>query len=164
MSLNQRLCTAFGIAGAMLAGCSIQFGPGDGNGNDNGDPVQAVTIRFENATTMAAVDVEFYATNDEIDTLPDDLFVSGNLFKENIGVAGSGLIQPLMFDQIEFPCTNDLVIGTTGGTFLDNESGEDLGTGTQIVAQETLLGLCGGTVTLLYFREGSEYRTRLLIE
>lgn len=122
-----------------------------------------VLIRFRNLSAWEAVDVGFYATNDELVTLPDDLLVDAFLVSANLGVAGTGIIQPLQDDIIEFPCTPQLTIGTDGGTFLDNDSGELRGVGTARWAQQGPLSLCGTGVTFVFSKEGDEFRTVLLI-
>jgi hypothetical protein len=123
----------------------------------------AVLIRFRNLTGGEAVDVSFHATNAAIGMLPDDLFSDGNLVTANIGVAGTGIVQPLQEDIIDFPCTSTLTIGTQGGTFLDNNSGEVRGAGPPRWAQEGPLSLCGRFVTFVFSKNGEVFQTDLII-
>ena len=131
---------------SILPGCSVDVlagfrGP---SGNGQGDDDQTVRIRFVNLAVNEAVNVEFYATDDPLELLPDDLFVDENLVTANIGVAGLGIIEPSAVDSIDFPCTEGLTIGTLGGIFLDNDSGELRGVGTARWAQEGQWGEAQG--------------------
>lgn len=122
-----------------------------------------VAIRFRNLTADEAVNVEFHATNELLQDLPDDLFLAENLVTTSIGVAGTGIIQPWQQDVIEFPCTANLTVGTRGGSFADSESGEPRGAGTPRWAQEGPLGLCGAVVTFDFIGDGAEFTTVLSI-
>ena len=128
------------------------------------DPSTAtVTIRFRNVAVDEAVNVEFYATNDPTVELPDGLFVEQNLVTASIGVAGTGILEPLRDDTLEFPCTEQLVVGTLGGTFLDNETGEERGTGVARWARDTALGLCGHKILFEFSNEFGTFTTRVAI-
>lgn len=148
--------------------CSVDIGeavPRSAPGIDETDQA-LVRVRFLNLTSANAVDVEFYASNEPVATLPDDLFVPANRITASIGVAGTGILQPANQDTIEFPCTPTLTLGTLGGSFVDNETGEPRGTGTARWAQEQPLGLCGGVVTFVYSSNDEQddaFRTRLFI-
>ena len=74
-------------------------------------------IYVSNLSPTEAVDVQFHATNDPLTVLPDDLFVEATATSTGIGVAGTGIIQPLDGDLITFPCTADLSLGTAGAIF-----------------------------------------------
>ena len=91
---------------------------------------EEVLVRFRNFAESEAVNVEFYATNEPLETVPDDLFQEDYKVTNSIGVAGTGIVQPLRADAITFPCTESLTLGTTGGSFSDNETGEARGVGT----------------------------------
>jgi hypothetical protein len=151
------------VAGA-LAGCSGGVMP---ELVQPGDTVQVpedmVAIRFANLTIAEAVDVQFYASDGPLDDLPDDLFVPANLVTTNIGVAGTGIIQPWREDFTLLPCTPGFTIGTRGGAFLDDESGEPRGVGTARWAQDGPLGLCGSVVTFEYAGRDGEFTTALVI-
>jgi len=158
------------VVGVVLAGCALDMAPEDTVVELTDDPAAAVepatpivTIRFRNVAVNEAVNVEFYATNDPTVTLPDDLFVPENSITTSVGVAGTGLLQPLQDDTIEFPCTPDLVVGTLGGTFLDNETGEVIGSGVARWAQETALGLCGYKILFEFGNDFGTFTTRVAI-
>jgi len=126
---------------------------------------QTVLIRFVNNTVEEAVDVQFYATNDQLEMLPDGLFdQEGYLVTTDVGVAGSGLIEPGKSDAISFPCTDSLSIGTLGGAFLDNDSGEQRGQGEARWLQEGGLSLCGATVTFVFSGDGETFDTSVTFE
>ena len=132
----------------VLAGCTTDFAATQARpAQDGEDGVSWVTVRFRNLTDADAVNVEFYATNQPLANLPDDLFVAEHLVTRSVGVAGTAILQPRYQDSIEFPCTGDLTLGTFGGNFLDNATGEPRGVGTPRWAQEGPLALCGSTVT-----------------
>lgn len=162
-----RLSAVTGLVGGLAAavvGCSLDMTAGmlpPGDGTQVADDM--VRIRFKNLTIREAVDVEFYATNKPLENLPVDLFVAESLLTENIGVAGTGIIQPWRQDVIELPCTIDLTIGTRGGSFIDNESGEPRGVGTARWAQEGPLGLCGSTVTFEFSGREGDFTTTLTV-
>ena len=162
-----------GILSAILVftcGCTISVMPDagpapSGGGAVGGDGLDAtVTVRFRNLTTSDAVDVEFFATNEPVDNLPDDLFLDSNSVTASIGLAGSGLIGPGQEDEIEFPCTEDLVLGTLGGTFLDDESGETQGTGDQRWSEEGPQFSCGAIIVFEYSTVGDAFVTQLKLE
>ncbi len=160
-SVCGRLISGAAIA---LAGCSVDVAavvPRPAVQTDT--PGDVVTIRFRNLAVNEAVNVEFYATDDQLEDLPDDLFVPANRITANIGVAGTGIIEPMDADSIEFPCTATLTLGTTGGSFADNETGEPRGVGTPRWAQQGPLGLCHGVVTFEFSGDGVDFRTALTI-
>ena len=122
-----------------------------------------VRIRFRNLTADEAVNVEFHVTQEPLENLPEDLFVEENLVTASIGIAGTGIIRPHKEDVIEFPCTPNLTIGTGGGSFVDDESGEPRGAGTPRWAQEGPLALCGSVVTFEFSGNGTDFSTALTI-
>lgn len=124
---------------------------------------ETVTIRFRNLTDDEAVDVQFYASNNPLDALPDDLLVEENLVTTSVGIAGTGIIQPWQEDIIEYPCAANLTLGTAGGSFVDNETGEPRGVGTERWVQEGPLALCGSVVTFEFAGKGVDFTTTLTI-
>lgn len=136
-----------------ISGCSVSFDPIGDTPSDNGapnntpDPSDFVTVHLRNLTQTEAVDVEFYLTTDLLAVVPEDLFVETYRIRGGIGVAGTGIIVPLTEDVVEFPCVPGLLMGTAGGMFLDNESGELRGIGMPRWVAEEALGYCGGTVS-----------------
>ena len=128
-------------------------------------PVTAdeVLIRFRNFSQTDAVNVEFFLSNTPLGTLPADLLIDEYGTSASIGVAGTGILQPLHSDEVLFPCTADLVIGTTGGTFIDNDTGEVRGTGDMRWSRDASVGLCGRRVTFGFGPVDDGFITRLTI-
>jgi len=154
-----------GLMIALFVGCDTGF-PVGGEGPPGGEPpstTDTVTIRLINLNGAEAVEVEFFATNAPISVLPDELFVAENRIQASIGVAGTGILEPFAEDMIQIACTMSLSVGTFGGTFLDNETGDVLGMGQPRWAQDAPLGLCGGTVTFVYHKNDDGFLTTLLI-
>ncbi len=152
------------------AGCAVDLPFDDPTAVLSDDPAPAadpktaiVTIRFRNLAVDEAVNVEFYATNEPLVSLPDDLFVERNLVTAGVGIAGTGILEPLRDDTVEFPCTEHLVVGTLGGTFLDNETGETRGTGVARWAQDAALGLCGHKILFEFVNEFGTFSTRIAV-
>jgi len=147
-------------------GCPIVVEPGGGNPADydamNDLPAETpiVTVHFRNLTLADAVNVEFYLVNEPLALVPDDLFSEDYARRAQIGVAGTGIIEPLTEDVVTFECGPDLVLGTTGGTFLDNESGDHRGVGSVRWVQQSALGVCGHMVFFDYQAIGdAEFET-----
>lgn len=150
------------VAAVMVTGCSVELPPSE-TPDAVGDTAIAddtVLVSFRNQTVEEAVDVQFYATNEPLDTLPDDLFVEENRVTRSIGLAGSGIIEPGMTDAITFRCTENLTLGTAGGEFTEAETGDQRGLGAARWAQQEPLGLCGSVVTFEFFRDDDRYGTR----
>lgn len=124
----------------------------------------SVTVRFRNLSASEAVNVEFYASTAPLSAIPNDLFVEDNLVTSSIGVAGTGILEPLREDTLAMTCNSDLVIGTLGGSFLDNETGALLGLGQSRWSQDSAQGLCGREVLLEFGRFSGDFGTRLSIE
>ena len=124
-----------------------------------------MTIRFVNDSPDQAVQVEFYATNEPLEAIPEELWVDGtHLILKGIGLAGSGLLAPLAEDEIQFECTETLIIGTLGGEFRDTETGEMLGRGSELFVPLGGFPLCGRTAVYTYSSTGGEYQTRFAFE
>ena len=154
------------------AGCSTDFLVGQPLGElpnpsePGGGSVEVgptVTVRFVNLSLNAGVDVAFYATNEAVEVLPDDLFVETFAVSSGIGFVGLGILGPGGTDSIDFPCSETLTLGTTGGVFLDNETGEVVGEGTPRWVQEGPVGLCGFAVTFSYVPNGDSFETVLTV-
>ena len=151
----------------LVTACSVTIdpNPGDHNGGSQDPPPEFVTIRFVNASADQAIQVEFYATNEPLDAIPEELFADETyLVQESIGLAGSGLLAPLSEDEIQFDCTETLTIGTLGGEFRHNETGEVLGRGDELYKAPGGFSLCGGTAVYTYSSTGGEYKTRFAFE
>ena len=152
------------IAAAASAGCATQSAT-DQIPTSPDAPItpDEVLVRFRNYAESEAVDVEFYATNDPLAVVPDDLFQEANHFTTSIGVAGTGIVQPLRADAITFSCTEHLAMGTSGGSFWDNETGQARGVGTMRWVQEGPLGLCGHVVTFEFRPDGEGFVTLAMV-
>lgn len=156
-----------GLSIMLVTACSVTIEPipRNDNGGAQDPPPEFVTIRFVNASPDQALQVEFYATNEPLEAIPADLFADNvYLVLESIGLAGSGLLAPLSEDEIQFDCTEALTIGTLGGEFRDNETGEVLGRGSELFVPPGGFPLCGRTVVYTYFSTGGEYQTRFSFE
>ncbi len=168
----RRIVLAAGLLCGLSAGirCTVdvtsgRLRPGDAAQTSDGDrPTEdVVRIRFRNFTLNEAVDVEFHAANEPLENVPDDLFIPALRVTTSVGVAGTGIIQPRHEDVIEFPCTPDLTIGTSGGSFVDQETGEPRGVGIPRWMQEGPLVLCGNTVTFEFTDDGVDFTTFITI-
>jgi hypothetical protein len=120
---------------------------------------QFVTIAFRNLATTDAVDVEFYTTMTRPENLPDGLFIEENAVTASLGVAGTGLLVPGSTDVLEIPCNDNLIVGTAGGEFLDNETGETTGRGEPRWLEATSTGLCGAIVGFTFDISGDTFIT-----
>lgn len=149
---------------SLIFGCPMAL---DGiNRPATGDdpvPQRFVTIRFANLSFTEAVHVDFYATNVPILNLPEELFVPANIITASVGVAGTGVVEARSTDEIKFPCTVNLSLGTTGGRFIDNESGEAKGLGTARWLQEGPLAVCDGVVIFAYRSETTGFDTTVAV-
>lgn len=151
------------IAGA-LAGCGIDLPTGIVLTPTGGAPASdTVTIAFRNHATTDAVDVQFYASNAVLNDVALELFADVNKVQSNIGVAGTGIIEPGEGDVITLPCADDLTIGTAGGRFLDNETGAVRGQGVMRWAEERPLGLCGAVVRIDFSVTGANFDTSIRV-
>lgn len=159
----------FVLSALIVAGCgtfSIGFGDasasGSFNSNDNNNddkdmPDNTVRVRFTNFSTTNAVRVQFFVSSETGITPPDELFVQQFDVTEtsSIGVAGSGIVGPQSDDEIEINCADNLIIGTLGGEFLDDNSGKVVGQGDQ--SRWLVFGGqfdCGATITYSYRSAG----------
>ncbi|MCH7838657.1 MAG: hypothetical protein IID38_00265 [Planctomycetes bacterium] len=145
-------------------GCSVEllpFDPPPGAGSDGSIDDDEVLVRFVNLTADDAVNIQFHATNTKLVAVPDDLFVEENLITRDLGLAGSGLLAPRTQDEITFPCTDELTLGTLRGEFLDAQTGDVRGNGVRRWAREAPLGLCGFVVTFEFDRDGDDVVTRI---
>ena len=153
----------------VLSGCSTDFFTIDPVNNDspdaNSSPLGSdeVLVRFRNFADTEAVNVEFYSATGPLATLPDDLFVEENLVTVDIGVAGTGILEPFDTDSLLLPCGSELIIGTTGGTFSDNGSGEVRGTGDARWIQASAVGFCGREVVFDYIGVADGFLTQLTV-
>jgi hypothetical protein len=146
--------------------CTTTVDPGNDGGNNGGGGgggTSVVTVRLVNASPSAAVDVQLYATPNSISNPDTELFIPGNQQLASIGFAGSGILQPNQTDEVQISCANALFIGTTGGAFLNVDTGAVLGTGTRYFLVQGGQFQCGSTITLTYLPSGSGYRTDVAV-
>lgn len=147
------------------------FAPGQScitiSGNDDDEPSggeeNAVTVRFVNHTARA-VDVEFYLTANTVTDIGADLFAPGNKVTAEIGFAGSGLLEAGAADQIVIACDDATALGTTGGLFLNANTGSQLGRGRQLTLFKGLQYGCGDVVTFTYSESGGEFSTGFSVQ
>ncbi len=136
---------------------------GEGAAGEGGTFNNVVLVRFWNNTADLAVDVQFYAADEPLDTLPGDLLIDDYRVTRSIGLAGRAIIAPGMADAISYPCTENLTLGTAGGEFLEAETGDFRGAGIPRWVQNGPLGLCGLTVTFEFSTNGETFSTQLTV-
>ena len=127
------------------------------------DP-DSVEARFLNYSFTAAIEVEFYATNVQLDDTTTELFMPEHFVSSGIGLAATGIIEPAHQDSITFPCTASLTLGTAGGRFLDRDTGELLGAGAARWVTDAQLGLCGRVVTFEFTDTDGTFAVNLRVE
>jgi hypothetical protein len=124
---------------------------------------QHVLVRFYNLSTEDAVDVEFHASPEPIADPDAELFVPSLRIMGQIGVAGTGLLEPGDRDSISVPCSAGLTLGTAGGSFVDNQTGEARGEGQLRWAREGAQFSCGTVITFYFSRVTEGYITDMHI-
>ncbi|MHC4442081.1 MAG: hypothetical protein ACYTA5_05750, partial [Planctomycetota bacterium] len=126
----------------------------------------SVRIRFLNQSTQA-LDVQFYATASDL-TNPADvntvLFASGNQVTADIGFAGTGLIPAGKSDEITLDCAAARTLGTLGGRFVNENTGEQVGTGQQRAFSIDLQYSCGDTLSIIYQATSNGYQTTWMLD
>lgn len=127
-------------------------------------PLPNVLVRFANASSSSAVQVEFYTAEIDAQEIASNLFQGENRRTANVGVGGTGWIPPLSIDSIELPCSSDTAIGTLGGEFAENDSGTAMGRGAPRWLSQQSTGFCGQVVTFYYLDEGGSPATRVTVE
>lgn len=158
-----------GVAVCVLAGCGVSIGSpnGSGGGGDDDDrqsgdvAADTVLVAFANSTSID-VDTEFYASNEPMTDVEAELFVPANRIQVGIGVAGTGILLAGTADAIEVSCSDNLVLGTTGGTFKDPDLGTALGMGDMRILSEGLVFDCGDVLTFTYSQDGDDYSVDIL--
>lgn len=128
------------------------------------DP-EFVTIYVRNDTSREAVNVDFHASVAAIG--PDvgtELFQNANRLAGLVGIAGSGLLQPGQADIVRWTCEDGVAVGTLGGTFLDANTGEVLGSGQRRWAQAGAQFTCGDLIVISFGATNDGYRTDMNIE
>jgi hypothetical protein len=161
---------------APLAGCDLDFNPGNGGGGGGGDmntngtdgepqpvPGETLFIRFANLTDEAVLADVFVSTNGS-DLTPETLFVPANQLVDGVGLASTGVLVPQSSDTVEVACEPGTVVGTSGGVFRDPDSGADLGVGASRILQEGLVFDCGAEITFVYRLEDDGYTVVVTLE
>jgi hypothetical protein len=168
------------FAGVLFsAGCSLDVGVGGGgssgdNDNDNGTPTSsndAIIVVFRNLADDEAVDVEFYFAEGPLENVPEDLFLDENRVRDGrviqehdgIGLINSAILAPHEVDGFELSCDRELSLGTSGGMFLDAETGEELGTGARRWAQQGEQFDCGAIIEFTYDSDRDGFTTTLAL-
>ena len=152
---------------STLTGCSLDILPETPNENDNGDnggmgvPSRVVEVRLRNLTADIAVDVELHVSSEPVANLPDDLFAEENFFGVGIGLGANGRIGPGQQEVFDVDCDEGMAIGTLGGSFLNAETGELLGSGNQKWLQEGAQFNCGAVILFEYRGEVDDFSTLL---
>ncbi len=123
-----------------------------------------VTVIFRNLSTTDAVDVQYFAVEASLADVQNELFVEENAVSRTLGVAGTGILEPGSVDFLELSCSDTLTLGTLGGNFFNNDTGDPTGSGTPRWVQELGLGLCRSVVTIAYDTEGNVFSTNITIE
>lgn len=163
------MCMVVCVA-STLTGCTLDVLPEMPNENDNGNdgdnggmgvPSRVVEVRLRNLTTDIAVDVELHISSDPLANLPGDLFAEENFFGIGIGLGGNGRIGPGEEEIFDIDCDEGMGIGTLGGSFLNAETGELVGTGNQKWLQEGAQFNCGAVILFEYRGEVDDFSTLL---
>lgn len=99
-------------------------------------------------TSDFALDVQFHLAVDPEVVTQAALFTSGNAFSDGIGFLSMGILMPGDTVTRLFECTDALILGTAGGEFLDDETGEPIAQGSAVrfAALGPQFG-CGSVVT-----------------
>ena len=158
---------------AVIGGCRATVTPGDGSGSggdgSNAPPVEppadatTVVVQLVNETT-AVVETQFYAAANLTNPSPADLFVPENLMTNGVGVASTGLLIPRTADDVEIPCTQNLVLGVAGGRFLDPDLGTEIGQGTRRIVPAGWVFDCGAVIVFTYKGESIGYSVDVNLE
>jgi len=154
-------------------GCTATVRPGGGSdaGADGTDhppvdpPADATTVvvQLVNETTVV-VETQFYAAANLTNPSPADLFVPENLMTNGVGVASTGLLIPRTADDVEIPCTQNLVLGVAGGRFLDPDLGTEIGQGTRRIVPAGWVFDCGAVIVFTYKGESIGYSVDVNLE
>lgn len=167
------------VSALLVGGCSIDVSPGpggdgDGDGGDGnglGGDRNSIVVSFRNLADTEAVDVEFYFAEGALENVPEDLFLDenrvqgDNLIQGNgIGLTNTATIGPGEADSFSLTCDQELTFGTTGGVFLDAETGEQRGQGTMIWLQQDAQFFCGAVIEFRYASDGDGFSTSFSLD
>lgn len=156
------------LAAAGDEGCvQITVGPPDEEQQQDPTeeiPASMVQIRFGNFSEETAVDVQFYAATVALEDPAVGLFTEEYRVTQDIGFAGTGLLEPQSQDDILLDCGEVLILGTAGGEFRDLETGQQVAVGTRRIA---ILGAqfdCGDRITFAFRDEDGLFETDMDID
>lgn len=138
---QQCIINAFIVLQCIGCGGSATMGPANMNAADSmgaaGAPVgptgleDGVAVVLVN-TSDFALDVQFHVATDPEAITEAALFASDNAFLDGIGFLSLGILAPGETIARLFDCTGALILGTAGGAFLDDESGESIAEGSTV--------------------------------
>ncbi len=146
--------------------CAVRV-PADGGTDEPVEPPpppSTVVMRFANGSSAYAVDVQFYASATPVTNPATELFVPEKRIVGNLGFAGTGLIPANQSDTTELACSNATVVGTLGGRFIDQDSGQEVAHGEQRLYRIGEGYSCGDTITFRFQPNGQKVSIQLLIE
>lgn len=143
-------------------------GAGDGSGSGDSEPPApvpdpTVTLDLANRTGFV-VEAQIFISTNGPGVTPETFFVDSNAFTEGIGLASSGLMAPDSVDVADIKCGEGLVIGTTGGRFLEVETGDEVGVGPPRILQEGLVFDCGSEIALVFRLENGQFTVSVTLE
>lgn len=157
--IQSAICLTAGVL-LQTSSCLVDANVQPTGGSSQVD-TNLVSIRFLNQSSQA-LDVQFYATATDLINPADVnsvLFTSANHIVANIGFAGSGLIPAGDSDEITLACAGAHTLGTLGGRFVNENSGEQVGTGQQRAFSINLQYNCGDTLSIIYSGSADGYTT-----
>ena len=149
---------SFALIGAECTTVT-DINPADNGGSGGGGTPNQITVRMVNASPSVAVAVQLYSSTGTVTNPDAELFVASNQQLAGIGFAGSGILQPNQTDEVQLACTAAATIGTSGGAFLNVDTGAQVGAGTRYVLALGSQYQCGSTITFTYTPSGNGYRT-----
>lgn len=139
-------------------------GAGDDGGAEPVPPPSTIHMQFANASDTYAADVQFYASATPVTNPATELFVPEKRIVGNLGFAGTGFIPAGQVDTTEANCSWAVVVGTLGGRFLDQETGQEVAHGEQRLFRLGEGYSCGDTITFRFRPDGQTVSIQLLIE
>jgi len=154
---------AIPLCAGQMCGLGVADLPGPMDDGTTEAP-STVRIRFVNASARYALDVQFYASAAGVGDPSAELFIPEKRIVGDIGFAGTGLIPAGQIDSTELACTNATTIGTLGGRFVDQDTGQQVATGQQRLYGLGAQYMCGDTITFRFYEAGASVGIQLVIE
>jgi hypothetical protein len=162
-SIRLGVCAAVSSVFAISCVTITSVNPDDNGGGGGGGDANQITVRVVNASPNRAVDVQLYATGQGVGNPDTDLFIPANQRAAGIGFAGSGILPAGQTDEMTVACAEANAVGTRGGVFLNQDTGEAVGTGTQYVLFQITQFQCGSTIVFTYAPSGNGFLTSVQI-